>query len=116
LVALVAALGQRPVIAQLAPLVHAPQRSWGQIPWHQVQIAVAHLPAEDVQRYHEAVITGLAQYGAAGVVYPIPLGTQEGGLLPVPSWQTSAGQAPSIDAERYLHNPALAFAQLWHDV
>jgi hypothetical protein len=116
LVALVAALGQRPVIAQLAPLVHASQRNWGQIPWHQVPLAVAHLPDEDVLRYYEAVMTGLARYGAAGVIYPVPLGAPDGGLLPVPAWQSSAGQAPSIDAERFLHNPALAFAQLWHDV
>jgi hypothetical protein len=31
-------------------------------------------------------------------------------------WDTVAEHTAHIDAERYRHNPARAFAQLWRDV
>ena len=110
LVALAAALGQRPVLAQLAPHVEASTRHWEQIAWHQQQLAVPHLPAEDVDRYLEAVLGVLRQNGAAGVVYPAGMHQQLG------QWDTVAEHTAHIDAERYRHNPARAFAQLWRDV
>ena len=116
LVALVAALGERPVIAQLAPLFFAPQRTRLTIPWHQQHLAVAALPDEDVVRYHEAVMDALAHRGATGVVYPIPRGNRDGTPLPVPNRQISTEAPPTIDAERYRHHPRDAFAQLWRDV
>jgi hypothetical protein len=116
LVALVAALGERPVVAQLAPLVYAPKRSWQTIPWHQQQLAVAALPDEDVVRYHEAVKDVLTHRRAIGVLYPNPRGTRNAPLMRVPTWQVGTGEAPSIDAERYRHDPRQAFAQMWRDV
>ncbi len=120
LIALVAGLGQRPVVAQLAPLVADGTRHWEQIVWHQQQLTIAHLPAEDVERYYETVIGVLRQNGAAGVVYPVSAAAtghnRHTQMQHIPNWDTVAPQTETIDAERFRHNPLRAFAQLWRDV